>query len=347
MHPRVVAWGLAAAIGGLLAPVMAGGAQAQGVGSVAPALPDSQASGAATTGAGVPLPATVNHAAASGLIAPPPGPAGPAPASAVHVLPGPAAPSLTPAQQQLLQHSSASVTVVPGPNNIFPVALNYVNRIVTPFSSVGVSTSAGQGIEVRQNVVYVTPQSEAPITMFLTQHGDESVAVSVTLVPRLIPPVQIELRLPDEIRPVSLVQPHHDAAPAWRPGRSYLDGIRDLLREVAMDQMPSGYDLKPAGQKGLRLPVCAAPGFAVEFRRGQYLLGDPFEVFVGLVVNRSGAAAEFTESWCEGPGVVAVALSPAPMLLPGGTAEIYVVRREPPPEPEVTPRPSLLGARQP
>ena len=341
MRHRVVAWGLAAAIGGLLASVLAGGAQAQGVGSAAPVPPNSQTPAGAPPGAGVP--SAASHAASSGVIAPP-GPAEPAP---THVLPGPAAPSLTPAQQQLLLRSSASVTVVPGQNNIFPVALNYVNRIVTPFSSVGVSTSAGQGIEVRQNVVYVTPQSEAPITMFLTQHGDESVAVSVTLVPRLIPPVQIELRLPDEIRPVSLVQPRHDEAPAWRPGRSYLDGIRDLLRQIAMDQIPSGYDMKAAGQKGLRLPLCAAPGFAVDFRRGQYLLGDPFEIFVGLVVNRSGAAIEFTESWCEGPGVVAVALSPAPMLLPGGTAEIYVVRRVAPPEQEVTPRPSLLGARQP
>ena len=44
-------------------------------------------------------------------------------------------------------------------------------------------------------------------------------------------------------------------------------------------------------------------------------------------MNPRPVGLEFIESWCGDPGVMAVALSPTPMVPPGGAAEIYIARR--------------------
>ena len=92
---------------------------------------------------------------------------------------------------------AATVPVQPGVSAIIPISHDSVNRIVTPFQRAKVTSKVSEGIEVRGGVVYVTPSSELPLSMFITEDGDEAVALNLTLVPSRVPSVHLELKLPD------------------------------------------------------------------------------------------------------------------------------------------------------
>ena len=93
----------------------------------------------------------------------------------------------------------SSISVEFGKNIMIPVALGFTNRFVTPFADpVVVSTSlsmAGQNgtgeVLIRNNTVYVSTTKDYPVTMFITQRDSEQYAISLTLLPRRIPPREI------------------------------------------------------------------------------------------------------------------------------------------------------------
>ncbi|EBT3822543.1 conjugal transfer protein TraK, partial [Salmonella enterica] len=89
------------------------------------------------------------------------------------------------------------LTMKPGVNQIIPIAVGHPNRIVTPFSNPEIvstsltgATDNGQCGEVciKENVVYVATDKQYPVTMFITEKGSEAQALSLTMVPRRIPP---------------------------------------------------------------------------------------------------------------------------------------------------------------
>lgn len=242
---------------------------------------------------------------------------------------------------------SGIVQVRTGANNIFPIAQGHMNRIVTPFQRAGVQTNSPEEIQSRGNVIYVSPRSEQPLTMFIHEDGDDSVAISLTLVPRLIPPVELDLRLPGEsaTRVSSrTVRERVDTADRWERGQPYVDTIRDVMRRLAVGEVPPGYEMRQMAGS-VSPPACRTDaGITVDFRRGQLVVGAQLEAYVGVVRNSSGEAREFVESWCGSASTVAVALSPSPMLAPGGSAEIFIIQRNTPVQERSTPRPSLLQA---
>jgi len=252
-------------------------------------------------------------------------------------------------QQSLIQTGVGSVMVRPGVANIFPVAAGRVNRIVTPFVRARVSSEAAEGIEVHGGVIYVTPATESPISMFITEDGDESVAVSVTLVPAHTPPVHLELQLPaDVIATKAVRRVPQDAATAERFERAqpFVDMIRSLMRGLALGRVPAGFEMLARPPAGRLLPVCVGAPLRVDFSRAQYLRGSHVEVWVGVVSNPGSEATEFLESACGGPEVLSVALSPTPLVPAGGASEIYVARRySADEESRSSRRPTLLSGR--
>jgi conjugal transfer pilus assembly protein TraK len=248
---------------------------------------------------------------------------------------------LTDVQRSLLQTGAAVVTVQPGQTNIFPVSLGHVNRIATPFHKAAVRTEASNGVDVSKNIIYVTPNSDAPISLFITEDGDESTVMSITLVPRLIPPVVLTLQLPPDPAAAATRPADNLVAANWEKGQPYVDTLRELLRGLAVNTIPPGYDLEEDADM-VDAPVCAASPAAVDFRRGQKVVGSTIEVFIGVVRNTSAGPLEFNESWCNGDGVLAVALNPTPVIDPGATEEIYVARRIVQAADGVVARPSLV-----
>ncbi|MEZ5934827.1 MAG: type-F conjugative transfer system secretin TraK [Alphaproteobacteria bacterium] len=241
------------------------------------------------------------------------------------------------------------ITVEPGVNEIIQIAEGHPNRIVTPFEEPRIVTTAAASVETSENVIYVAPANAGLITMFLTETGDESVSISLTLQPKKIPPRELRLDLP----PGVLVPKADDAAPGLdrtaRPenGRAYVARAGEVFDQLAQGRVPG--DFAFSQQASPPYPLCTAEnGFEVSFSTGQYLLGQRQEVYVGVVRNGGPATASFQEPWCYSEGVIAVALWPHATLQPGEYAEIYLARAvvDPAEFDPRAPRPSLLQARR-
>lgn len=238
-----------------------------------------------------------------------------------------------------------TITVEPGFNEIIDIAVGHPNRIVTPFESPRVVTTASANVETSKNVLYVAPTNEAVITMFVTNKDDESTSISLTLRPLRIPPREIRLALPDRVRLERVRAQAQEQQDVGGGQGSYLTELRRVLRELASGRLPDGYTFSETAPSPH--PPCDAPAsFQVDFARGQYLIGPRFEVFVGVVRNQGSDEATFTESWCADSHVAAVALWPRSTLPAGAVTEIYVVQHLLAPVPdEGLQRPRLVEAR--
>ena len=246
--------------------------------------------------------------------------------------------------------ADGTITVAPGETKALVVSAGNVNRIVTPFAQPDIVTTAPDQFTIRQNVVYAAPAAPAPgqqpepLTLYLTEKGDESTAISLILLPRL----QVASR---EFRLV-LAGGHGGAvtrssgsarqAAAWEQDQPYPAMLAELLARLAAGSVPQGYDLGPPDPAAA--PRCAAPAsLRVDFSHGQLLTGGQLEAWVGTVANTGTSTAELTETACAlTTAVAAVAVWPTPRLAPGELAEIYVVRRQLPPAERTQPRPSLI-----
>jgi conjugal transfer pilus assembly protein TraK len=223
--------------------------------------------------------------------------------------------------------SPVNLRVRPGVNQIVVVAVGHPNRIVTPFRKADALTTSEVEHEVSGSVLYVAPKDTSPVTMYITQEGDETSAISLTLAPREVPPQEVRLTF-DGTSQSQLVAGSADVARAWEESNSYVDTLRTALRALALEQLPQGYSLRHTESSDL-IPVCRPkPGVTIEFRGGQSLTGANFELRVGTVANRSGASVELEETWCAtSPSVAAVAFWPYPVLEQGQKTEVYVALR--------------------
>lgn len=253
------------------------------------------------------------------------------------------------------------ISVRPGINTIIPVAIGHINRIKTPFSLAFIDTADASEMQVRDSVIYIAPTQSRPVTMFVSEQGDESLAMSLTLVPENIPPVEVSLIFDPRFIGAGTPVPAAAAAPAPSSSsglpamgqQAYVDEIRTVMRELALGDIPRGYTMSALSAG--RYPSCVpdpGTGFQVSFERGQLFEGGSLEIAVGAVQRVSGAGrAEFKEVWCgRSSAVAAVALFPSPLMAIGDAAEVYVILRQPAPgaatdqRPRLV-RPSALGAR--
>jgi conjugal transfer pilus assembly protein TraK len=231
------------------------------------------------------------------------------------------------------------ISVRPGINTIIPVAIGHINRIKTPFSTAFIDTADGSEMQVRGSVIYIAPTQTRPVTMFVSEQGDESLAMSLTLVPENIPPVEVSLNFDPRLIGAGTPVPAPPSGPAIPAAsglpamgqQDYVDEIRTVMRELALGDIPRGYTMSALGAG--RYPSCVTDpgsGFQVSFERGQHFQGGSLEIVVGAVQRVSGIGrAEFKEVWCgRSAAVAAVALFPSPLMAPGDDAEVYIVLRQ-------------------
>ena len=241
-----------------------------------------------------------------------------------------------------LEHVGGTIIIAPGETKALISAGN-VNRIVTPFAQPDIVTTSPDQFEVRQNVVYAAPAMGEPVTLYLTEQGDETTAISLILMPRLnVASREFRLELAGTAGRQRLAGSIKQASD-WERDQPFEATLSDLMARLAAGGVPQGYDLTAAAGNPTA-PLCTARSpFRVDFSRGQHLTGGQLETGVGVVTNSGGATAEFDETACATTAMVAaVALWPSPRLPAGAQAEIYVVRRIPPPEERGLPRPSLI-----
>jgi conjugal transfer pilus assembly protein TraK len=245
------------------------------------------------------------------------------------------------------------ITMTPGVNQIIPVAIGHPNRIVTPFGNPEVvSTSLTGGSEpgkcdgevcIKDNVVYVATDKEHPVTMFITEKGSEAQALSLTMVPRKVPPREVFLKL--DGRSVAAGFRSNPEAERWERSSPYVETIRTVFRKLALGEIPQGYTMN-AIPDNIAPPYCDHPGMKVSFKAGQILMGHSLSIFVGVAENTTDDALEFQEATCGDWDVAAVTTWPLKVLEPGERTEVYVARKQMRGRAPTSKRPSLLGGAE-
>lgn len=207
------------------------------------------------------------------------------------------------------------VVVASGTNTLIPISRSQINRLVTPFDSPNIQTVSQAEISTSGNVIYVTTQDDQPVTMFVTPEDDESVAISLTLLPQSIP----------RSRQTS------SSAAASRAGCGYAgDGLDCLQRNRSqVGAQPTLYG-HPAfaharngrGQAASRIqfrrtqvgdsiPACAQPALSFDFSKSQLIQGHDFRVYVAVAENISGQTVEFDHGACSHPNRAVVSSWPS------------------------------------
>ncbi|WP_095158203.1 type-F conjugative transfer system secretin TraK [Pseudomonas sp. Irchel 3E13] len=245
--------------------------------------------------------------------------------------------------------SLEDVVVQPGVNTIVPVAVGHLNRIVTPFEKPIVQTVSQSVFEVKGNVVYISTQDPSPIAMYITPSNDESVAISLTLAPRKIPPIQANLIIGQLPSAGGSGVPagqggfrYSGQAKKWEEGQPYMESIKGIMRALALGGIPKGYSMGKLNRTDT-IPACFQDGISFDFSRAQIVMGHNFKAVIGVARNASSVPVMFDETSCTHPQLAAAAAWPRNMLEPGQATEIYIVTRVGDAPAEDSSRPSLLN----
>ena len=154
-----------------------------------------------------------------------------------------------------------TVSVPPGTTALVEIAIDHLNRIVTPFQNPVVHTVSPASTSVDGRVVYVATATEDPVALYIGDGPSSDLALSLTLAPRHVPPREIRLTVPGyRGRGKAVTGTGADGAgpPTVLPGLSsemggnqaYVETIADLLRAMAQRRLPAGYRVrKSAGIK--------------------------------------------------------------------------------------------------
>ncbi|EPJ3803454.1 TraK domain-containing protein [Morganella morganii] len=239
--------------------------------------------------------------------------------------------------------SRQDLIVEPGVNTLIPISIGQLNRIVTPFERPTVQRLqlSDVKVSVQGNVIYVSTSSTNPVALYISEKGDESVALSLSLVPQKIAPVQASLMLSRKVgnNPAAtgytqnvMYGGNETKARKWEQKDNYVETIRNILRAVALGDIPPGYAMGSLG-RGHSIPNCnfstgtAQDNVKYSFAGGQYIQGSQFSVIVGVAQNTGASTITVDESLCTHPNLAARALWSRNTLQPGQKTEAYFVIR--------------------
>ena len=217
------------------------------------------------------------------------------------------------------------VPVKPGINEVVPVSVGHLNRLIVPFDDPQIRTTSAAHYEVHDNAIYVATDQTSPITMYVTSGQDERLALSLTLAPRRIAPVEITLEVEGELSFPSRRQFGSQQAERWEQSQPYVETIRSVMRTVAVGDIPQGYALSETDPE-VNWRGCEQDGLSFSFDEGMVMVGHRMLVNIGVATNTSDRPVEFVESHCADHDVAAAAAWPRNLLHPGQQTEVYVVR---------------------
>ncbi|WP_020563523.1 TraK domain-containing protein [Methylosarcina fibrata] len=252
-----------------------------------------------------------------------------------------------PPQQAATSVAPQTLQVKPGINELMPIAVGHLNRLVTPFDNPVVTTTSQATTSTKGKIVYVATTDETPVTLYITPGDNQDIALSLTLIPKRIPAREIHLSLDQETykRLTQWQQRTKDSSdkPANQE-QDYITTLKQLFRDLGLQKTPAGFSLRDPSQT----EQIHCHQDRVRIRTGQLLEGPELLIFVGVAHNTGVIPIEFDERACASTQdeVLAVAAWPKVVLGPDESTELYVaVRRKD--EAAITVRPSLLNGRMP
>jgi conjugal transfer pilus assembly protein TraK len=252
-----------------------------------------------------------------------------------------------PSQKPETSVAPQTLQVKPGINELMPIAVGHLNRLVMPFDNPMVTTTSQATTSTKGKIVYVATADETPVTLYITPGDNQDIALSLTLIPKRIPAREIHLSLDQETykRLTQWQQRTKDSSgqPANQE-QDYITTLKQLFRDLGLQKTPAGFSLRDPSQT----EQIHCQQNRVQIHTGQILEGQNLMIFVGVARNTGVITIEFDERACASTQdeVLAVAAWPKVVLGPGESTELYVaVRRKD--EAAITVRPSLLNGRMP
>ncbi|NOV30707.1 type-F conjugative transfer system secretin TraK [Methylomonas sp. ZR1] len=238
------------------------------------------------------------------------------------------------------------IAVKPGINELMPIAVGHLNRLVTPFEHPVVTTTSQATTSTKGKIVYVATADETPVTLYITPGDNQDIALSLTLIPKRIPAREIHLDLDKDSYQLLNQWQRADTAnrTSGQQEQAYISQLKALFRDLGLQKTPAGYSLRdPKPQEQIR---CLQD--RVQIKTGQVLEGQDRLILVGLAKNIGGDMLELDERSCATTqqDVLAVSVWPNVVLKPQEATELYVVVRQSF-EASSSLRPSLLSGGQP
>lgn len=229
----------------------------------------------------------------------------------------------------------------PGVNEIIPIGVGALNRLRTNFSRPQIKTVSDAMVQAEGGVIYAASNTEDPITLFVHEHQRPDQAMSLTLLPRSLPPIDIAVNLAG-YEAVTLPDVP-EVAEKWEAGQPYVETLNDLLTSLASGTVPSGYGLETLKHPMHPLMPHCRFGQGVIVTPRQVLTGRNLLVLVSQVSNRSTWPISLDESQCMADGVRAVAAWPRVSLGSGQDTELFVVVQRPEEKRDQRHRPAVIG----
>lgn len=257
------------------------------------------------------------------------------------------APQAAPARpRRVVKAPPSHLTVKPGQHAQFGVAVNHLNRIITPFRKPVMKTTSAATTAIEQGIVYVSTQSMDDIALMIYDEQDPVNAISITLVPQEISPVSVQVDVAgysggSAMPGAQWREGSTTEAEGWEQSQPYVAMVKAMFRELAFGRVPQGYGFEEVrGGRHPLMPACTMPGMQVVPM--QVLNGHSITTIVARATNLTGGMAEFQEQRCASKSTLAVAAWPRTTLRPGESTEVYIAVRRPE-EPSGDARPSVLG----
>jgi conjugal transfer pilus assembly protein TraK len=237
------------------------------------------------------------------------------------------------AEQQATSVAPQQIQIKPGINELMPIAVGHLNRLVTPFDNPVVTTTSQATTSTKGKIVYVATADETPVTLYITPGDNQDIALSLTLIPKRIPAREIHLSLDkDSYQVLTKLQQQAKTASSAKTAdqeQEYISHLKKTFRDLGLQKTPAGFSLRdPSHGENIR---CLQN--QVQIKTGQVLEGQDMLILVGIVRN-TGSIATQAE-------VLAVAAWPKVVLGANESTELYVVVRRQA-EQASTLRPSLL-----
>jgi len=251
------------------------------------------------------------------------------------------------ASQQATSVSAQHIQVKPGINELMPIAVGHLNRLVTPFDNPVVTTTSQATTSTKGKIVYVATSDETPVTLYITPGDNQDIALSLTLIPKRIPAREIHLSLDkDSVKQLTKLQQQNTSANGKSTDKEqeYITQLKKLFRDLGLQKTPPGFSLRDPN----KTEAIHCLQDRLQIRTGQVLEGQDMLILIGIARNSGLEPVEFDERACATTEaeVLAVAAWPKVALAPSESTELYVaIRRST--EESTTLRPSLLNRSQP
>jgi conjugal transfer pilus assembly protein TraK len=229
-----------------------------------------------------------------------------------------------------------TVSVPSGTSALVEIAINHLNRIVTPFAKPVVHTVSDASTKIDGNVIYVATSSEAPAVLYISDGQEPETAISLTLAPRHVPPRETRVTVPG-YRARKARAPQATAPSAWEgqfsvqsafAAHPYVQSLTEMLRSLTQQKNPPGFKArKPTGPERVR----CSKEVAVTSR--QVKVGPLGRVLVIGVSNRTKATVSIDEHTCAmaaagGTAIAAVAAWPHAKLPRGQSTQLFLVLQD-------------------